>query len=88
MSGRSSEGFTGPTYAALSTELLAAGSPTSGPTVTCSITALLSGEPMSPAQAGHVAECPFCSRIVRRLERLPFKVVDPEGSRTDPKGSA
>jgi hypothetical protein len=89
MSGRSSEGFTGSAYAAaMSTGRFPGGSPGSGPTATCSITALLSGEPLTPAQAGHVAECPFCSRMARRLERLPLEVVDPEGRETDPGDSA
>jgi hypothetical protein len=86
MSGRSSEGFTGSAYAAaLSTGPFPAGSPPSGPTATCSITALLSGEPLSPAQAGHVAECPFCSRMARRLKRLPLEVDDSGGSKATPE---
>ncbi len=41
-----------------------------GPTASCSITALVSGDPLSAAEARHVTECSFCSRLARRLARL------------------
>jgi hypothetical protein len=41
-----------------------------GPTASCSITALVSGDRLSAAEARHLIECAFCSRLAARLARL------------------